>query len=115
MALLDQLASCTRLCDACRHLCRECAEACRSMPDMQNCVDLNVRCAEFCDETIRTMARGSVENCEACAEACDRCAEECEKYGEEACYECAQVCRRCEHECRELAALGLGGSKYTLQ
>lgn len=102
------LEQCIRSCTDCSRTCLETVAYClekggqHAAPDL---VKLLQDCADICQVSAASMARGSDFHgrlCALCAEVCERCAEACEQHGDDAQMKrCAEQCRRCAQECRE--------------
>lgn len=103
------LAECIALCLKCHATCQDAvgktlSGAGRAEPAL---VMTLLDCAEICQATANSMARGSPVHtafCAACAQVCDACAEACGKAGAAAALQpCADLCRECAMSCRHMA------------
>ena len=109
----DALVRCIEECYACAQTCTSCADACLAedmVPQLRQCIRLNLDCADICVATGALASRRTGSNeqvirlaLEACAAACRLCGEECARHAEmhEHCRICAESCRRCEQACQE--------------
>ncbi|TAJ71743.1 MAG: four-helix bundle copper-binding protein [Phenylobacterium sp.] len=103
------LADCIALCLKCHAACQDAvgktlSGAGRAEPAL---VMTLLDCAEICQATANSMARGSPVHtafCAACAQVCDACAEACGKAEAAAALQaCADLCRECAMSCRHMA------------
>jgi hypothetical protein len=107
------LIRCIEECYACAQSCTACADACLgedSVKDLQQCIRLNLDCADICAASgaIATRLTGSNEQImrdmlQTCAAACEVCAEECGRHASrhDHCRICADACRACEQACED--------------
>ncbi|HEX6000416.1 MAG TPA: four-helix bundle copper-binding protein [Hyphomicrobiaceae bacterium] len=107
------LIRCIEECYACAQSCTACADACLgedSVKDLQQCIRLNLDCADICAASgaIATRRTGSNEQImrdmlQTCAAACEVCAGECERHASrhDYCRICADACRACEQACED--------------
>ena len=101
-SLLDAL-------NACVAACERCASACLQEEDvkmMARCIALDFECADICQTTAASIARGGAQMqaiCALCASACRDCAAECGKHDMDHCKRCAEACTRCVAACLAMA------------
>lgn len=107
------LIRCIEECYACAQSCTACADACLgedSVKDLQQCIRLNLDCADICAASgaIATRRTGSNEQImrdmlQTCAAACEVYAGECERHASrhDHCRICAEACRACEQACED--------------
>jgi hypothetical protein len=101
---------------ACAQACVTCADACvaeEMVPDLRQCIRLNLDCADLCFAGASLASRRTGSNevvlklvLQACAEACRLCGTECRRHSamHEHCRICAEACASCEDACRSAAA-----------
>lgn len=96
----------------CLRACQQCAVACLGEKDahlMEECVRLDLDCAEACGLALSFLNRQSPnleEACDFCSAICEECAEECAKHQHmEHCRLCADACRRCAEACADIATV----------
>jgi len=92
----------------CAAICNSCADACLAEPmDMNQCIRLNLDCADVCTATARVGMRrtGGDRNLirtllAVCIEACENCGIECARHDHAHCRRCAEMCNECAQACR---------------
>ncbi len=92
----------------CSAICNSCADACLAEPmDMNQCIRLNLDCADVCAATSRIATRRTGFDRQlirsmlaVCIEACERCGAECRRHDNAHCRRCATMCGECADDCR---------------
>ncbi|RZI86732.1 MAG: four-helix bundle copper-binding protein [Rubrivivax sp.] len=102
---------CIRACQAALQACQVCvsADVRESHEDMENCILINLDCADMCEATIKVLARQSPHHgdfCAVCTHLCRACAAECAKHDHEHCQRCRAACEQCAHACGKHASEG---------
>ena len=98
--------SCIKSCTDCNQVCLQTIAYCLEKGgDHIKDIKLLQDCADICQVSAASMARGSDMHgrlCAVCAEISGRCAEACDRHGDDAQMKrCAEACRRCAQECRD--------------
>ncbi|MFM7001124.1 MAG: four-helix bundle copper-binding protein [Limnohabitans sp.] len=99
---------CLLACQACAAACWQCASACLKEDDpkaMVRCIELDMGCADLCQLTAASIARGDEHAqalCTLCAQVCKACAAQCIQHTMAHCQDCAQACQRCAVACHRM-------------
>lgn len=97
---LDIITQCAVQCERCAY------DVCMGEPEMRECGQACVDCAQICWTTASCLSRGSqvsIQMLQTCAQACTWCSQECQACDEPAAQTCAQVCAQCAQECQTLS------------
>lgn len=98
--LVEELLACSAACDYC-------AVACLDEKDiamMQECIKLDLICAELCRTTATAITRGlghAEHLLKDCLKACQKCAVECSSHTHQHCKDCASACEKCAESCKK--------------